>query len=155
MRRRFTIGTAFVIGGLLGCPVRAAVAQAVADHCEYARCSLDIVPRLTGLSVVRGASEERVATLPFLWPAPVAHIFGDDSIARRHASTATRRRTLAALFTDVGGALLICGATRFNGAGRSAIGAGAALIAASVPIQFAADAELSRAVWSYNRRFAP
>ena len=95
-----------------------------------------------------------MATLPFLWPARVAHIFGDDSIATRHAVRATRRRALAALFTDVGGVLVIAGATRFNGAGRSMIGTGAALVAASVPIQFAADAELSRAVWSYNRRFA-
>jgi hypothetical protein len=31
------------------------------------------------------------------------------------------------------------------------LGGGTALVGASVPVQFAADRELSRAVWYYNR----
>ncbi|HWH52030.1 MAG TPA: hypothetical protein VN651_10855 [Gemmatimonadaceae bacterium] len=154
MRHPFSIGTAIAVVTLLAYPMRAAAGQAASAPCDYAHCSLDIVPRLTGLAVARGASEERIATLPFLWPARPAHIFADDSIAWRHAAAASRRRALAALFTDVGGLLAIGGPTHLHGAGRAMTGAGAALVAVSMPIQFAADAELSRAVWSYNRRFA-
>ena len=154
MRHSFSIATAIAVVALLAYPVRAAVGQAASEPCDYAHCSLDIVPRLTGLAVTRGATEERIATLPFLWSAHAAHIFAADSVAWRHAANASRRRVLAALCTDLGGLLVIGGAARFHGAGRAVTGGGAGLVAASVPMQFAADAELSRAVWAYNRRFA-
>src|SRR6185312_6867383 len=125
------------IAALVGFPCRSVGAQAATDRCDYARCSLDIVPRLAGLAVVRGAPEQRVATLPFLWPARVAPVFGDDSVARAHAVKATRRRALAAVLTDVGAVLAIVGASRSPRAAHSAVAVGAAIVAVSVPIQFA------------------
>lgn len=68
-------------------------------------------------------------------------------------------RPTAAFFTDAGGALLV--AALVSGLSDSehsdrwraiAIGGGAAF-AVGVPLQFAADGHLARAVWHYNARF--
>ena len=137
----------------LAIAARASGAQSPDSACTYARCALNIVPRLSGLTVVRGEREARLATLAFLWPSSVTATFALDSSAFAHARSATRRRMVAALLTDVGAAIVVASGTHSPGAHRSTIVAGAALIAASMPVHFAADAELSRAVWDYNRAF--
>lgn len=135
--------------------------------CSYERCALDIVPAWNGLAVVRGVEGSQVALLHFFVPRDVSlAVAGRDSTAigaghaRSESYRAFQLRRSAAAFTD-GGALLIAAA------GISALraghmrrqdavlaGAGGAALAISVPLQFAADGALSRAVWWYNRRFA-
>ena len=78
--------------------------------CDYATCALRIVPRLSGLDVVRGDGNERAGSLNFLWPSG----------------------TLTRAFVEDANATL----------------------AVSVPLQFAADEALSKAVHRFNRRFA-
>jgi hypothetical protein len=129
-------------------------AQASTPACEYERCALTIVPRLTALTVARGASEERVTSLAFLFPHGVADAFAGNDAAEHHAQRAFSKRVIAAVLTDAGIAVAAAGLAR---QGRSRVvttGIGVAMVASSVPIHFAADAELSRAVWEYNRRFS-
>lgn len=134
-------------------------AQAQDSTCEYARCALSIAPRLTSLDVVRGEAETRVASLPFLWPGDVTRIFVTDSVALSLAQRAVRHRRLAALMTDVGIVAAVVGASQLHSEtdrsrGTALVSGGAMLIVASVPIHFSADADLSRAVWRFNRRFS-
>jgi hypothetical protein len=128
--------------------------------CTYDVCALSIVPRLSGLDVVRGAREERVGTLSFLLPRAVNAPFVGSDAAQDHARRALSTRRVAAVLTDIGGAAALVGAIHASTAPRDrrwsvyvSLG-GAALIGASVLPQFAADAELSRAVREYNRQFA-
>jgi hypothetical protein len=128
------------------------------EACGYDRCALSISPRLTALDVVRGANEERVASLAFLWPRDVSAPFRGDEGALRFAARASRHRRLAAVFTDVGLVAVVTGLSRSarggHGDGRAIAGAVLAFVASSVSIHFSADADLARAVWTYNRRFA-
>ena len=83
--------------------------------------------------------------------------FAGSNPAQRHADRALRLRRVAAVLTTVGGALAASGAVRAAAtrSGRAVsvavAGAGVTAFSASVPVHFAADAELSRAVWDYNR----
>jgi hypothetical protein len=133
-------------------------AVAAPPQCSYERCALGIAPRLTALDVVRGSNQERVASLAFLWPRGVAAPFAGDSASLSHAHTAVRLRRVGAVMTDVAIALGGAGIARFSshsaGSARNLLIASTALLGASVPIHFAADGELSRAVWLFNRRFA-
>jgi hypothetical protein len=139
---------------------RVATAQTSSRPCDYSRCALNIIPRLTALDVVRGDSEERVGSLAFLFPRDVSEAFAGSAEARAHADRAFGQRRVGAVLTNVGGALLAGGLIRTAATSdtrRASIGtaiAGAALVGISVPIHFAADAELSRAVREFNRRFA-
>ena len=64
------------------------------------------------------------------------------------------RRT-AATFTDVGALLLGFGVLRqFRGTSRTVGALGAGMFAVGVPLQFSADALLSRALWWHNARYA-
>jgi len=141
--------------------VRCAAAQSPpADTCTYRSCALDVVPAWNGLDLVKGENEERVGRLGFLWTRDVSPAFARDPHAIELAHRAVRTRRTAALFTDVGGALLV--AALAGGLADSehsdrwraiAVGGGAAF-AVGVPLQFAADGHLARAVWHYNARFA-
>ena len=142
------------------------VAQATPAACTYQTCALAIAPTWNGLSVVRGENRARVANLHFFLPRNIDSAFGGPPVAgadstQAWAATAVQRRRVAAAFTDAGGALMIVAAvvgTRDTGARRSMTVAGlggAALFGISVPIQFAADDALARAVWWFNRRFTP
>ena len=155
---------------LAGTSVRAQSPSADArdSACTYERCALGIVPAWNGLAVVRGVPERRVSLLHFFFPRDVSvDIAGRDSTvkgaapARAEGYRAFQLRREAAAFTD-GGALLVAvaGISAWR-AGRVRrqegvlAGLGAAAFAISVPLQFAADGALSRAVWWHNRRFAP
>jgi hypothetical protein len=145
-----------VAAALLGA-VPSAGAQAADSTCTYRQCALNIVPVLHGLTVVRGEQETPLATLGFLWTRDVSGIF--DAAARDAARDAVRTRRLAAVFTDLGLGLLVVGATRaasedLDRTAATLMLAGTATFAISVPIQFRADAHLSRAVWRHNARFA-
>jgi hypothetical protein len=128
--------------------------------CTYERCALGIAPAWNGLLVVRGASGTRVANLGFFWPGTLAHVFSGADSAAWYAARAVRVRRGGALLTNVGGLLLGYAAARRATQERRpdvrglAI-AGAAALAVSVPLQFAADGLLSRAVWWHNARYAP
>jgi hypothetical protein len=65
---------------------------------------------------------------------------------RRVASTLT---DAGALLLAVGGARTLA-AGRVDGVGRAVLATGAVAFGASVPLQFAADGHLSRAVWWRN-----
>lgn len=144
----------------LGGAVSPLTAQTVDTSCSYARCGLGIVPRLSALDVVRGDREERVGSLAFLLPHDVRAAFAGSEPAQRRAGRALGLRRVGAVLTATGGALAVAGAVHAvsSRSGRTtwAVGAGigAAAFAASVPVHFAADAELSRAVWEYNRGLA-
>lgn len=127
--------------------------------CPYVRCALGIAPVWNGLAVVRGADGERVATLGFFHARPLPLFAGCDS-ARTYAVRAVRTRRIARVLTDVGGLTLAITAARALAAhhldrgARVAALAGAATFGASVPLQFAADGHLARAVWWYNSAVA-
>jgi hypothetical protein len=153
------VSVALLAFASLSLPFSAAVAQTADSLCGYSRCALSIAPRLVALDVVRGDAEVRVASLAFLWPRDVSRTFVSDSVAHAFSKRAVRSRRLAAVMTDVGVFALTAGALRSRGHAASAAGTaflsiGGALVVASVPIHFSADAELSRAVWRYNARFS-
>jgi len=139
---------------------RARRASAQAAPCSYDACALSLIPRMSGLDVARGVREERVGSLGFLFPRDVRAAFDGSAAAQHHAGRALSIRRVAALLTDAGAVLAASGAAHAmaTSSGRRASVtislAGAALVGASVWPQFAADAELSRAVRDYNRQFA-
>jgi len=174
-RALMTISAIVLIG--LSLPIGHASSQAQAvSICTYRRCALGIAPTWNGLAVVRGVDGQRVANLNFFWPHDIAAdlskgaglatgavTFGPivaDS-ATLHARRAVHLRRIAAVFTDAGlllGGYVVARAaanSRLTNADRALGIAGASAFAVGVPLQFAADGALSRAVWWYNVRFAP
>jgi hypothetical protein len=135
--------------------------------CSYRSCALSIAPRWDGLAVVRGVEGRRIANLHFFWPRDITDdlrggdttAVGTDSVTF-HAQRAVTLRRAGAGFTDLGGLALAVAVSRAVRDGhvshRDQAVAGAALgaLVVSVPLQFAADGELSRAVWWHNVRFA-
>lgn len=135
--------------------------------CDYATCAMGIAPRWNGLALVRGAAGQQVANLSFFWPRDISGALGPvgDRVANTDSAEvsirrAVRLRRIGAAFTD--GGLVLAGAAAVRalhtGSVRRADGvvaaAGLAALGLSVPIQFAADGALSRAVWWHNLRFA-
>jgi hypothetical protein len=128
--------------------------------CTYRRCALAVVPAWNGLDLVRGESGERVARLGFFWTHDLSPVFAGEPQAMAFAQKAVHTRRTAAIFTDVGAALLVAAlvggvadpdhADTYQGL---AIG-GAVAFGIGVPLQFAADGHLSRAVWWHNTQFA-
>ena len=134
--------------------------------CDYRSCALNITPEWNGLAVVRGADGPQVTNLYFLWPRDITHAFRDDvthaasgDSATSSARAAVRLRRIGALLTDTGLALALTAAVdashgehrgRWN---RGLVVAAGAAVGISVPLHFAADGALSRAVWWYNLRF--
>ena len=135
------------------------------SSCSYTTCALAIVPRWNGLAVIEGTDGQRVANLNFFWPRSItgalrggaAGAAADSAAARAHRALHLRR--MGAALTDAGiiaamaagGRILAGGRTRR--ADKVVVGAGVASLLVSVPLQFAADGELSRAVWWHNVRF--
>jgi len=135
-------------------------AQESPGGCTYDRCALQLVPRLWALDVVRGNSDERVGSLSFFAPTPVRSAFLRVAPAQAHADRAFAIRRVASIVTDVGGILAMSGAARAAATANHrrqslAVGVlGVLAVGVSVPLQFRADAELSRAVHEFNRQFA-
>lgn len=135
--------------------------------CGYRSCALGIVPSWDGLAVVRGTTGQRVTNLHFFWPRDItpalrgldtAAVGADSMLA--HAQRAVTLRRVGAGFTDFGaltlGAAIIRALRDAHVSTRDQVLAGAALgsLVVSIPLQFAADGELSKAVWWHNVRFA-
>ena len=127
--------------------------------CTYRRCALAVVPAWNGLDLVRGDNEEFVARLGFLWTGDVSIVFAGTPRAFEYAQRAVSVRRTAALFTDIGAGLLI-GALVGGLADpdhtdtyQGLAIAGAVTFGIGVPLQFAADGHLSRAVWWHNAKF--
>ena len=151
----------FLIGAPLGAQRYEPVASVrAAVDCPYAQCALGISPSWNGLDVVRGERGERVATLGFFIPGDISGEFSGQDSATAYAIRAMQVRRAGAVLTDAGIAVLGLVAVRQVasgdgiGAHRNMALAGAGALAVSVPLQFAADGLLSRAVWWYDRRFA-
>jgi hypothetical protein len=147
-------------------PVAAPAGAPNDSACTYQACALTIAPRWDGLAVRQGAGGPTIAKLHFFWPiditpalrGPDTAAVGADSAAA-HAWRAVNLRRVGAGFTDLGVVVATATVIRSLAQGRFAerdqILAGAAIGAfiVSVPLQFAADGELSRAVWWHNLRF--
>ncbi len=151
-----------ISSGLLSAPADL-VAQSAAPSavCSYDTCALNVVPAWNGLAVVRGQSEDRVALLGFFKAGNLDAAFAGDPAALALAHRAVRTRRVAATLTDAGLVLLLLGSVALpsmDADGRDTpalyLVAGAVSLGLSVPLQFAADGHLSRAVWQFNRRFA-
>jgi len=160
-------------GMLVGRPLHAQVmesagASPAVASCDYRRCALTIAPRWNGLAVVAGDDGPTVANLNFLLPHDVSASLADptggdpmgaDSVAA-YARRAVRLRRVGAAFTDAGlvlGAVAALYATqgeRHSSRAASLAAAGAGALVLSIPLQFAADGALSRAVWWHNLRYA-
>lgn len=132
--------------------------------CGYRACALTIVPVWNGLAVVRGDGR-RVANLNFFLPRDItAALRGgldtpEADSAAALATRAVRLRRAGAALTDLGLvalAVAAAGAARGDGRRQEAIvgAAGAVSLLVSIPLQFAADGALSRAVWWHNARYA-
>ncbi|MDB4885934.1 MAG: hypothetical protein JWN79_1372 [Gemmatimonadetes bacterium] len=162
LRRSATLAILLAAG--IAVPSRAQLstcpaAGPVPPDASYSRCALSIVPAWNGLLLARGASAERLGNLAFFWPHPIARLVTGDS-ARESAGHAFVTRRRAAVLTDLGGLLLLAGvagaARRGDIAGtpRALAVAGAAMFAASIPLHFAADGWMSRAVWWHNTAYS-
>lgn len=128
--------------------------------CSYQRCALSIAPRWNGLALVRGVAGVPVANLAFFWTGSLDQALAGNDSAMRYGARAVRVRRVAAVLTDGGGLLLGYAIARrlsvgsFTRDAQVAAAVGAAGLGVSVPLHFAADGHLSRAVWWHNLRFA-
>lgn len=126
-------------------------------NCDYRSCGYNIIAALHGLKVTSGTQETPVATLGFLWTRDISAVFEGEGQSEARAAVRTRR--WGALLTDIGLALIVTGAVSAatndldERAAHLMLG-GAASLGLSVPIQFAADKHLARAVWQHNARYA-
>jgi hypothetical protein len=129
-------------------------------NCSYQQCALGLSPAWNGLAVTRGATQEQAGVLGFFWPGDVSRPFEADREALTAARDAMAVRQTAAILTDAGVVLAATGLARglfhqdWDKLSSALTIAGGTAIIASVPIQFAADGYLSRAVWLFNRKFA-
>jgi len=139
---------------------------AVDSVCTYSSCALSIAPAWDGLAIRRGIRGPRVANLHFFLPRDITpELRGPDTLAIGadsvvvYARRAVALRQAAAGFTDIGALTVGVAIVRALVAGRASTrdqvvaAAGLGALAISVPIHFAADGELSRAVWWHNLRF--
>lgn len=150
---------------------RAASAQVPAPKptCSFRACALVISPRWNGLALVRGPGGPQVANLNFFWPRdvsaalsssqPVLGPSADSSLAEARRAVHVRR--IGAVLTD-GAALLgavalvrTARAGRFRRSDGVITAASVAALGLSIPVHFAADGALSRAVWWQNAGYAP
>src|SRR5215211_5704469 len=133
-------GRLTIAAALLACASRMSAQAAPGPACDYRNCALGIAPAWSGLRVVSPAFE--------------------GSEARRNARRAVALRRAGAFLTDAG--ILLGGFVAVQAVSQGRLGAsarpiaiaGATALALSVPLQFAADGALSRAVWWHNVRFA-
>jgi hypothetical protein len=158
--RRWTMIAAIALAALTPAwrPLQAQAAPP--EPCTYRRCALGIVPAWNGLLVTRGEAHQRVGNLGFFWAGSLDRHFAGSDSALGYARRAVKVRRVAAVFTDVGALALGYAAVKVltNGAlrgdDRVVAAAGAAAFGVSVPLQFAADGLLSRAIWWQNTTYA-
>jgi hypothetical protein len=117
-------------------------------NCTYESCALGLAPAWNGLAITRGISQRQIGVLGFFWPGDIRPIFADNAAALEAADEALRTRTVASILTDAGFQ------REFDGLSKVLTITGAASVGISVPLHFAADGMLSRAVWWHNRRFS-
>lgn len=145
---------------LLAMPSALSAQTAPAEPCSYRRCALGIVPAWNGLLVTKGEAHQQVGNLGFFWAGSLDRHFSESDSALGYARRAVKVRRVAAVFTDVAALALGYAAVKVltNGAlrgdDRVVAAAGAAAFGVSVPLQFAADGLLSRAIWWQNATFA-
>ncbi len=157
---RIKAATLLVLLAFVSSSARPQAASGAAAACDYERCALNVVPTWNGLAIVRGAVEERMAVLGFFRAGTIQHAFAGSPEAAEMAERARRTRRIGAFLTDAGALLILSGAvlTVSDGGVDRTSGAlfalGAVGVGVSVPLQFAADGQLSRAVWLFNRQFA-
>ncbi|HEX6574443.1 MAG TPA: hypothetical protein VF042_05680 [Gemmatimonadaceae bacterium] len=139
----------------------AAGAQArTSANCSYQECALGLAPAWDGIEITRGDSQRRVGSLGFFFPQDITSAFAGDPEAVDVARDAFRIRQAAAILTDAGIVLVGTGVARalfqreFDGLSTTLTAVGGVSFLGGVPLQFAADGALSRAVWLFNRRFA-
>jgi hypothetical protein len=162
------VGATLMLAPSIAIAQRADSTRLSVTSCSYRDCALSISPTWNGLAVVRGRDGARVANLGFFLPRDIAPalrgedagVAGADS-AFAYARRAVTLRRAAAVLTDVGAIVVTAAAmsraVRADRAGHAeAVGGGLGLAAlvVSVPLQFAADGALSRAVWWHNLRYA-
>ena len=156
---------AWLIAGcaLLATPVFGIGAQTPSRpeaNCTYESCALGLAPAWNGLAITRGISQRQIGVLGFFWPGDIRPIFADNAAALEAADEALRTRTVASILTDAGLLVLGTGLARaafqreFDGFSKVLTITGAASVGISVPLHFAADGMLSRAVWWHNRRYS-
>lgn len=137
--------------------------------CGFRACALSITPRWNGLALVRGPHGPQVANLNFFWPRDVSAALtrtysalgpsADSSSAEARRAVHVRR--IGAVLTDGGAMLGVVALVRSARAGtiRRSDGvlaaASAVALGVSIPVQFAADGALGRAVWWQNAGYAP
>ena len=126
---------------------------------------MSIAPAWNGLLIVRGSDQQRVANLNFFLPRDVAPALRGDPAAGgadsalAHAERAVALRRAGAVLTDVGAVAVVVALAHAAAAGQARTsdrvvgGAGLTALLVSVPIQFAADGALGRAVWWHNLRY--
>lgn len=159
-RHFLTVSIAVMYAAMLCATASSLRAQPSPEACIYTRCALGIAPVWNGLLVTRGASQQRVANLGFFWTSTLAAPFAGNDSALVYANRAVRVRRVAAVLTDVGvlalGYTAVRAATqgRLVGSDRIVAVAGGSVFAVSVPLQFAADGLLSRAVWWRNTEYS-
>jgi hypothetical protein len=167
--RKMTISAMLIALAAAAAPARAQDTAAVAAPrdaaCSYRQCAFGIAPTWNGLAVVRGAGGPRMANLHFFWPHDVSAALRGDPFAvgadsaAASARRATSLRRAGATLTDVGivatAVAVVSGlrARRLRTEERVAGAAGFTALLVSVPLQFAADGALSRAVWWHNLRY--
>jgi hypothetical protein len=133
--------------------------QRAPGNCTYQNCALGLSPAWNGIDVTRGEDQVRVTSLGFFFPQDITHAFRDDPEAMDVARDAVRLRQAAAILTDAGLVLTATGLARalfqrdFDTLSTALTVVGGVSFMGGVPLQFAADGALSRAVWLYNRRF--
>lgn len=160
LRRRLPALVVATLGVLLSTSSALSAQAAPPERCTYRRCALGIVPAWNGLLVTRGEAHQPVGNLGFFWAGSLDRHFAGSDSARGYARRAVKVRRVAAVFTDAGALALGYAAVKVltNGAlrgdDRVIAVAGAAVFGVSVPLQFAADGLLSRAIWWQNTTYA-
>ncbi|MGK2961767.1 MAG: hypothetical protein ACSLFK_06410 [Gemmatimonadaceae bacterium] len=160
-RIRNGAGAALIAGAIaIAGFTNTARAQSAEAGCTYESCALSLAPVWNGLAITRGISQRQVANLGYFWPSDIRPVFADNAAALEAADEALQTRTVAAVLTDAGLVLLATGLARaafqreFDGFARVLVYSGTASIGISVPVHFAADGMLNRAIWWHNRRYS-
>jgi hypothetical protein len=135
------------------------------SECSYEACALTITPRWSGLVAEPANGGSPRANLSFIWPRDIsAALRGPDGSAKgadsavAYARRAVRLRTIGIALTH--GSVLLAGVAGVRASrdgnrwDRGLVGLAGAAFVASVPLHFAADGALSRAVWWHNLRYA-
>jgi hypothetical protein len=149
-----------ILSAMILVSIPASAQSRASANCTYQSCALGLMPVWNGLEVTRGDSQHHVAVLGFFLPQDISRSFADDPEAMGVARDAFHMRQAAALLTDAGGVLVATGLARalfqrdWDKLSTGLALGGALSLGGGVPLQFAADGALSRAVWLFNRRFS-